>query len=58
MEMNLYGSTSEQFLMIDLKRYFLLNVNISLFHVIIGVFVFGITLARKYYARSEFLSTR
>ena len=38
--------------MIDLKRYFLLNANLSLFPIIIAIAIFIVSLARKYRARS------
>jgi hypothetical protein len=51
-ELNLYSSTGEEFLMIDLKRYFLLNANLSLFPIIFVIAAFVISLARKYKARN------
>ncbi len=56
--MNLYGSTTEEFLIIDLKRYFLLNVNLSLVPVIIAVVALIVSLIRKYKARNEFVETK
>lgn len=54
-EMGLLAYTADQFLAIDLKRFFLLNANISLFPVMISITIFVITLAQKGQARSQFL---
>ena len=57
-ELNLYGSTNEKFLMIELKRYFLLNANLSLFPIIIASLAFLVTLIRKFRARNEYIETK
>jgi hypothetical protein len=51
-ELSLFSSTGDEFLMIDLKRYFLLNANLCLFPIIIAVVVYAVSLLRKYKARN------
>ncbi len=52
------SSTGDEFLMIDLKRYFLLNANLCLFPIVIGIGVFVVSLLRKYKARNEYVATK
>jgi hypothetical protein len=44
--------------MIDLHKYFLLNVNFSLFPLLLIVIVYGLSLIRKYNERNKFIQER
>jgi hypothetical protein len=49
------GITAPEFTSIEMKQFFLLNVNLSLIPMFIGIAVYIVALVRKYRARNKYI---
>lgn len=53
-----YSTVAEPFLSIDLEKYFLLDVNVSLLPLLIAGVAYFLYLVRKYSAKNNYLESR